>query len=69
MSTLDFLKNYGYIIGYIIFLIVYAVFVLAAFYHTWEYGYAGDASKAVMFAYAGACVMVVIITFILLFSY
>lgn len=70
MGLSDFFNNYGWIIiGYVIFLIFYGIFLLAAFYHAWEYGYAGDASKVVMFTFAGIGVIIVIFTFIFLFRY
>jgi hypothetical protein len=69
MTPLEFFKTYGYLIGYFLFLLVYAVFILTAFYHAWEYGYAGDASKVVMISFAVISLGIAIFTFILVFSF
>jgi hypothetical protein len=39
------------ILGFIAFLIVYAVFLSIAFSDIWHYGYAGDASKLIIVIY------------------
>ena len=66
---LDWLKTYGYIVGYIIFILIYSLFVLVAFYHAREYGYAGDASKVVIFSFITISIVVVVLTFIFLLSF
>ena len=59
----------GIILGFIAFLLVFFIFSLAAFYHAREYGYAGDASKVVIFSFITISIVVVVLTFIFLLSF
>jgi len=56
---------WGPIIGFIIFLVVFAVFSAAAFYHCWEFGYAGDRTKIMMVIYSILGLTIVVATFLI----
>lgn len=58
----------GIIIGYCAFLLIYAVFSMAAFYHCLEYGYAGDATKFMMSLYVLISAGIIVGTFFLIFT-
>lgn len=66
MDFLEWLKAYWHIVFYLLFLAVYAIFSLAAFYHCREYGYAGDATKFMMVVYTIISLVIIIATFYLL---
>lgn len=65
---LEWLKTYWHIAFYVSFLAVYVIFSLAAFYHCREYGYAGDATNFMMVIYTIISLVIIIGTFLLLFS-
>jgi hypothetical protein len=43
--------------------VIYAVFLLVAFYDIWQYGFAGDASKIMIIVYIILSLSVVVGTF------
>ena len=55
-----------FIIGYIIYLIIFAIFSLVIFYHLNRYGYKESASRTMAVVYAIIAVAIVVITFVLL---
>ena len=59
---------WGPFVGYIVFLIVFAFFSAAAFYHCWEFGYAGDRTRIMMTIYSVLGLAIVVGTFVVFFS-
>ena len=53
---------------YLIFILVFSVYSAIGIYHLWRFGYIGDLTKPVIFAYIGAVVLILIITTILIFT-
>jgi hypothetical protein len=51
------------ILGFTAYLVIYAVFLLVAFYDIWQYGFAGDASKIMIIVYIILSLSVVVGTF------
>ncbi len=55
-----------FILGYIIYLIIFAIFSLVIFYHLNRYGYREGACKTMMVIYATISISIIAFTFILL---
>ena len=55
-----------FIIGYILYLVVFAIFSFVAFYHLRRYGYKEGASSTMMVVYSIISVSFVVVTFMLL---
>lgn len=55
------------VVAYGIFLLVFLIYSVAAIYHLWRFGYAGDLSKLMIFIYC-AFVLAVIIASLFLIS-
>lgn len=57
------------ILAYIIFLIIFGIISTAAFYHCWEFGYIGDATKFAMVIYSIIALAIVVVTFFLILAF
>ncbi|OGD67522.1 hypothetical protein A3F08_00990 [Candidatus Berkelbacteria bacterium RIFCSPHIGHO2_12_FULL_36_9] len=56
------------ILAYVIFLIIYILYSLAALYHLREFGFVGDACHTVIILYSAIAIAIILLSFILLFS-
>lgn len=63
---LQFITDNWLIFAYIVYLAVFIIFSAAVFYHCWEFGYIGDATKIAMTVYSIISLAIIILTFFLL---
>lgn len=56
----------GIIITYVIFLVVFIIYSIAALYHLESFGFVGDACRPVMITYIILAIFVIIFSFMLL---
>jgi len=54
-----------FVIGYIIYLIIFAIFSMVIFYHLNRYGYREGASRTMMTVYTIIAVAIIVVTFVL----
>jgi hypothetical protein len=54
------------ILGYLLFLTIFATFSYFALYHLWRFGFVGDATRAMITGYLAVVSVVIVMSFLLL---
>lgn len=56
------------VLGYLLFLVAFGIFSYFGIYHLWRFGFVGDATRSMIVIYLVAVGIIIITSFVLIFT-